>query len=257
MGSAHRSRGVGPLRLVAAVFLSTVPSALSAQVLTIHLVDESSGTPVNGALVTLVDSDGSTVWSGVSNSDGRLRLTPPEAGEYYIEANRLGYDRYRSPLLALKAEGALNLEIPMRASPVGLEGMEIVGEQARASLLESLGLSEAELGDRWIDRSEIEAMGVSGGPKDLIRRQNIPGLWIDEAAAHARTPVLCLTLRGRAGCAITVLDGALIQPSVAHHLDPATLEAVAILRPREAAILYGTRGGNGAVLFWTRAGAPR
>jgi hypothetical protein len=55
-------------------------------------------------------------------------------------------------------------------------------------------------------------------------------------------------------CALVVLNGSLISRERAIMIDPESIEAMAILVPREAATLYGSMGGVGAVLIWTKRG---
>jgi hypothetical protein len=50
------------------------------------------------------------------------------------------------------------------------------------------------------------------------------------------------------------LNGVVIDPVEINQIDPAMIESIAVLSPVDAATLYGTRGGNGAVLVWLRTG---
>jgi hypothetical protein len=52
-----------------------------------------------------------------------------------------------------------------------------------------------------------------------------------------------------------VLNGVVIDPVEANQMDPEAIEAIAVLSPMDATTLYGTVGGSGAVLIWTRRGS--
>jgi len=111
---------------------------------------------------------GEAVGSGISDETGRIVFSPPTAGEYIIEVVRLGYETFRSPLLALVREGGVGLELLMRPQAIGLEGFDVVTETRGAELLERPGLSAAELPPR----SAID--GPSPWPRGR-RSASLPG----------------------------------------------------------------------------------
>lgn len=136
-----------------------------------------------------------------------------------------------------------------------LQGFDVSVEREAERFLGQFGHTPQTLDERWIDRERIEAMGMPGLPKDLIRRQNVAGLWVTEVNAYENPrPALCVTFQRGRGCALTVLNGSVISPQAAYWIDPNTLESVAILRPPDATTFYGTRAAGGAVLMWTRTG---
>ncbi len=51
-----------------------------------------------------------------------------------------------------------------------------------------------------------------------------------------------------------MLNGVPIPGLQALDVDPETIESMAVLNPTEATVYYGTLGGAGAVLVWTRRG---
>lgn len=252
---------VGALaRCVVGLVLGLAPSFLAAQTVRGTIVDDLRSSVVSSARIIYVNPvTGAVVAEVESNADGRFTLPPPETGEYQLQISRLGYEPYESPLLRITRGGSdISIEFRLTPAAIGLEGLEVAAERSGSEILTPLGLNETELGARWIDRQDIEAMKMPGLPKDLIRWQNIPGLWVDEfdQTMGARAP-LCVTFRQGRTCAITVLNGAVISPVEAAFFDPHTIEAIAILRPSEAMILYGTIASGGAVLFWSRQGRPR
>ena len=210
-----------------------------------------------GAAVSLVDAKGKRQVQVMADSLGRYSLSPKESGDYMVEAERLGYETTRSPLFSMKLEGAVSLDLTMQPRPIGLEGFEVQTESEAVRTLRSYGHTPTGLGARWIDRKKIEAVKSALRLTDVIRWQAIPGIHVRVVNASPSNEPLCVeTLRsGHPGCALTVLNGIVVDPVDVNQLDPGLIEAIAVLSPRDAATLFGTRGGNGAVLIWTRTGS--
>lgn len=234
-----------------------------------RVVDDARESPVAGALLRLLDRDGDERARAESDAAGRFRLAPPRPGEYYLEATRLGYRRALTPLLAFSSvEGSVPLEILMSPAPIGLEGFEVeVDVETRAAADLSLaGVEPRELGNRWIDRREIEAVPIRNDLGSVLERQNIANIRIirRENLVPGSEPLgLCVALtRARTGsgmgtCALVVLNGLPITGEQAMAVDPDAVEAMAVLLPPEATTLYGTRGGRGALVIWLRSGGGR
>lgn len=236
---------------------ATLCSPAASQTIHGRLLEEQRDVPIEGAVVSLIDVDGEVRASSISDSLGRFTLSPPEAGEYHVRAIRLGYELSRTPLLALSAEGTADLDLLMRPEPVGLEGLEVSVERLAERYLGPLGHTPESLGQRWIDREDIDKMTLPGLPEDVIRWQGIAGVWVfdfDPGQLGARLCVQFTRRRIGDSCALTVLNGAVINSQAAYHLDPYSLEAIAILEPIDAVTLYGTAAHGGAVLMWTREG---
>jgi len=240
---------------VAALLLGLVlllPTSSQAQTLVGSVLEEGRNTPVAGATVSLVDQSGEPRAVVTSDSLGRCQLTPPEVGEYVVEAVALGYAATSSPLFAMTLDGSVPFDLMMRPNPIGLEGLEVEVEAIEVvatPFLQNFGHTPATLGNRWINRAEIESMNTPGLTKDIIRRQNIAGIWVEELAPF------CLKFSRRIRkCALTVLDGMVVPAGVAYDLDTRDIEAIAVMTPIDAATFYGTQAGGGAVVIWTRRG---
>ena len=242
------------LTLALGCTIACAPVAVAAQTIAGRVLEDGRDAPVASALVTLLDRDGERRAEAVSDSAGRFVLRPPDAGEYTIATTRLGYEPFRSPLLSLTTEGTVQMDLLLRPEPLGLEGFEVSVESRAVKDLKSFGHTPADLRRRWIDREAIESRRTALRTEDVIRWQAIPGVAVETAGGSPMLAPLCVySLRsGRAGCAITVLNGVIIDPVEANQLDPTTIEAIAVLSPVDAATLYGTQGGNGAVLIWLR-----
>lgn len=239
---------------------------LGAQTITGTVLDEARKSPVAGALVVLLDEEGEERAQALSDASGDFVIAPPEAGRYYLAVTRIGYHPTRSPLLALTFEGSAPLDLMMQPAPIGLEGFEVEVD-ARTRATEELRISGVEprdLGQRFVDRAEIEAVAIRDDVGKVLEHQTIGGIRVirPENLTPGSDPRmgLCVSLqRARRGngmgtCALIVLDGVPIRGDVALALDPETVGAMAVLLPVEAATLYGSRGGAGALLIWTRSG---
>jgi hypothetical protein len=230
---------------------------VEGQTLRGRVVEDGRDSPVAGANVSLLNRDGDHRAGASADSLGRFLLTPPEAGEYYIESVRIGYETTRSPLLALTAVDTVPFEITMVALPLGLEGFEVTVEAEAVQFLRSFGHTPASLRNRWIDADAIEAMPLPVGVREVIRWRGIAGLTVREDNSGA-VPTLCVMFqRGRTAtglnqCALILLNGVRIHPEIAQSINPADLEGIAVLTPVDASTFYGTNAGGGAVLMWTR-----
>ena len=105
-GGAHP-----PLRWVFLATLLGAASPLPAQTIVGRVVDESTETPILGAIVSLVTFTGEVDAQTLADDEGGFRITPTRVGEYYLEAARLGYETGRTPLLMLEMEGTVPLDL--------------------------------------------------------------------------------------------------------------------------------------------------
>lgn len=238
--------------LICAALCQSAPA--EAQRLTGRVLEEGRESPVQGAAVILITGGGERRTETTSDSLGRFALGLPNEPNFFLQVVRLGYETARTPLISTASADAADIEVLVRPLPLPLPGIEVSVERRAERFLGLLGYTPETLGQRWIDREDIAAMRLPGLPKDLIRRQGIPGLWVAEQDPVKGRPFLCVTLRQRRKCALTVLNGAVINPEAAYWIDPRDLEAVAVLTPTEATTLYGTQATGGAVLMWTRTG---
>ena len=252
---------VGAALLAAAAF-----QPLRAQTVLGRVLDDARESPVSGAAVRLLDKDGKKKAEALSDSLGRFVLTPPKAGEYYIEATRIGYQRSLSPLLAFAPrDDRVQLDLMMTPAPIGLEGLSVeVDVETRATEdLKISGVSPAALGNRWISRRDIEAVAIRPDVGNVLEHQNIAGMRVvrpENLTSGSDGLGLCVSLaRARTGtglgtCAMVVLDGVPITGEQALFVDPDAVEGMAVLLPSEATLLYGTKGARGVLRIWTRAG---
>jgi carboxypeptidase family protein len=243
--------------------LAGLPTAAHAQTIRGRVLDSVNERPVDGVIVALVTRDGEAKVQALSDAGGNFVIVPPEAGEYILVTTGFGYLETRSPLLALVMEGEAPIELMISPSPIGLEGLEISVEESAAEDLNIMGLSANQLGRRWITSKQIDAIQVKRDMGVILELTSQSGIRIirpENLTMGSENMGLCVSMQrgrtatGRGTCALVVLNGVPISGVQALNIDTEAIESMALLTPTEAAFQYGTLGGAGAVLVWTRAG---
>lgn len=240
------------------------PAPAASQTLLGRVLDLANDAPIGGVIVSLVARDGTERVRTVSDSIGHFVIVPPEDGEYVLVAARFGYMEARSPLLALVIEGQTAIDMIMTPEPIGLEGLEISVEEVATEELKRMGLSANELGNRWISRQRIEAIPLKLDVGAILEKTNQSGIRVirpgNDSALGGADMGLCVAITrartggGRGTCALIVLNGIPIAGVQALDIDPESIESMALLEPMEATTFYGTIGGSGALLVWTKRG---
>lgn len=240
------------------------PAPAASQTLLGRVLDLANDAPIGGVIVSLVTRDGTERVRTVSDSIGHFVIVPPEDGEYVLVADRFGYMEARSPLLALVIEGQTAIDMIMTPEPIGLEGLEISVEEVATEELKRMGLSANELGNRWISRQRIEAIPLKLDVGAILEKTNQSGIRVirpgNDSAMGGADMGLCVAITrartggGRGTCALIVLNGIPIAGVQALDIDPESIESMALLEPMEATTFYGTIGGSGALLVWTKRG---
>lgn len=174
LGSALVAAGV-------ACGLSVWTSPAAAQVITGRVLDAESGQPVVTAGVFLLDSERNRVDVYVADSTGNYLLEVPEAGEYSLFAQRLGYFETESPLFSVSPSSAgrtYTLDLEMRAEPIALDPIIAVVENERMEswLRRELGVNPNTIyGFRAYQGQRVaEARARADNSTELLRNLYIP-----------------------------------------------------------------------------------
>ncbi len=263
LGMMGMSTWLRRMTLVCALYGLAPAGELRAQTILGRVLDQVNEQPVEGVLVSLIARTGERRARALSDSIGRFVIEPPEAGEFLLVTDRFGYLETRSPLLALSTEGQAPLDLMIAPEPIGLEGLEISVEEQAVEQLSRMGLSADALGNRWIDREKIDAIPVKRDMGVILERTAQAGIRVtrpENLTMGSADIGLCVSLYrvrtadGGGQCALIVLDGIPMSGVGALDIDPEGIESIALLEPIEATTYYGTLGGAGAVLVWTRRG---
>jgi hypothetical protein len=120
------ARSTGRVLFLVCVIVSLAPAApAAAQLVRGTVVDASRGQPIPTAAVFLLNRERDHVAIIVADSLGRYVVQVPEAGEYYLVAQRFGYVDMETPLLRIGVERNYGLDLELRPQPLGLEGIEV------------------------------------------------------------------------------------------------------------------------------------
>jgi len=246
MRLASIGRFVGAL--VAASALATVP--LHAQTLQGRVVDDRDERPVPTALVRLVDEEGDQRAVSIADSAGFYRLDAPEPGVYRVEAARLGFENFETPLLEVTApDGVYAVDLLMRAEPVDLPGFTVMTsripvEESDQQIRLMLGASLLSLRYAPIRLEEIEDHIARGHSlEDLMRWTNTAGMIV-----RYTTDGPCFSLRGR-GCLPVYLNGLLLNRDFMGDVPLDMLYTIVVVTPTDPVIPYA----GGAILLYTEA----
>lgn len=244
-----------PLLLVATCVAVGLPGQAAAQAATGRVTDESTGEPVAGAMISLLDGSRDVVERVVSGPSGRYTIQAPDAGAFWITADFLGYRRLESPLLAMDDARTVTVDFELPVDPIELEGLAVEAERNEElrQRVRMWGVRPDDLGARWVGREQIERWQAAEDFGVALRSQGIAGIEVIRSLDGHGMPGVCVRIR-QGGCALVVWNGQPVSQVTAGLIPPMSLGAIVLLRPQEATLVYGTDGGNGAVLLFGLAG---
>ena len=119
-------RIVPTMRLALAMLL--LPASLSAQLVRGVVRDSASGGPAVGVLVALVDAAAGQRRTVLTDESGEFTIAAAGAGNFTLEAKRIGVRPAMTPTFALAAGETRELEIAVSSVVPRLAGMRITGK---------------------------------------------------------------------------------------------------------------------------------
>jgi len=125
------------------------------------------------------------------------------------------------------------------------------------SRMRSYGVQPTVLGQRFVPVEAIERRATAADFGQVLQWQSVAGMRVRRGLDTGPEPTVCVTLTRSRGCAITVLDGVVVPSEVAGSIPVEILGGIAVLTPVEATLSFGTDGGNGAVLIFTKGALIR
>jgi hypothetical protein len=114
--------------LIACTLVATVAPEAAAQTVRGRLLDASSAEPVAGALIILVDTDGSEVASTVTSARGTYFLRAPGSGVFRLRAERIGFESTTSEDLKLRVGESVTKELMASSSAIVLPVLAVESE---------------------------------------------------------------------------------------------------------------------------------
>lgn len=238
---------IGVFALVAIV---TSPARGGAQTFEGRVIDERDERPVPTALVRLVDEDGENRGVAIADENGGYRISAPGPGVYRLEAARLGYENFETPLLDAGADdGRYRIDLLLRPAPVALPGFTVETDAVPDEVVDQsirliLGLSVASLRYRPIRRAEIQRnIEMGRGLEGALRWSNNAGLIVERTADGP-----CFSLRAR-GCLPIYLNGLRLNRDFIVDVPLDMLDAIVVVTPTDGSLAYPA----GAILLFTDA----
>jgi hypothetical protein len=221
------------------------------------VVDDSTGTPIRGAQVTLTPGRNRVS----SDSAGRFLLAGVAPGDYAIQVSALGYAAVVGTL-TVTAEGAA---VQVRLAPAPIALGEVAVEVAQTTIgWSSTGFERRRAGHsgsgRFLDRAQLAARGNSNLPTIF---RGMPGVTIVSspdgslyaASASQQAPNALGSGAGKPCYAQVFVDGIFQSAGVdLRGYPPESLESVEYYRhPSSTPVEFRTGGSQcGTVLLWTR-----
>lgn len=115
------------LFLLLSVFV--LPCEASSQVFSGAAQSESTGEPIPGALVMILNERGEVQRATLTDSLGRFRVAASHQGTYYLQAERLGFQTVTAGPLRILADQPVSVSLRLPFEPIALEGIQVVSER--------------------------------------------------------------------------------------------------------------------------------
>lgn len=248
--------------------LGTVGPDVSAQTIRGHLLDATTGEPVDLGLVILLTEDGDSVTHALTDRGGYFSITSLNPGSFVLLGSGLGYEESKAGVFDLGMGGEVSVEFRLPAKPLPID--EILVELDRNVLEHKLIRTgfvrryQRNVGGHFVTPYHIEE-SPARSTEDLL--EPVPGVRV-QAISDADY--------GRIGDAVLIESrGSLCQPTV--YVDGTrvryqpdtggTLSSVIPLHQVQAVEVYRTaseipmeynatrterEGLCGVLVFWTR-----
>lgn len=265
MNGERAAWGTVPMAAAAVtLLLMTVPPSASGQIVRGAVIQELTRAPVVAAEVLLVTEDGTVVATTRSGPRGSFGVAGPESGRYRLSVQSPGFEPLVTALLDLGAERELTVSLELLPQATELPGLEVTVD-AFARVRDELahrGVLLEDLGGRFVSEEQIDRRIGARDLGEVVDMQGIPGLSFVRPenvwASDSSDQWLCVTMirsrsaTGSGNCAIIVLDGRKVNWNAVSSIPGFELKSIAVLNPVEATLIYGTTGGAGAVLLFTK-----
>lgn len=229
-------------------------TVLRAQVIRGTVVDASSRAPIAAATIDLFAERDSILLRATSDTGGAFSITLPRAGNFTIQAKRIGFLVARPTPFHVGPNETMTIEMRLDSRAVPLEPVAVT---ARGSDWESEFEQRRRTGafGRFLTRKDIESQNAQE-TTSLFR--TTPGVVIQRTRRGGSASQLLM--RGTAGlCQPAVfIDNLLVplneQVTLDHMLTPPMIEGVEIYSSVAGAPTQYRIGTCGALVFWTRHG---
>ena len=125
----HRSLALRVLT----VFVTTLPTATSAQSVLLRVIRAESSEPLFGALAYLLDEEGQPVRVSLTDERGRALFVGVDEATYRGRAEMIGMATAETSLFVVGGDTTIPQELRMESSAISLEGIEVSAEANRCT----------------------------------------------------------------------------------------------------------------------------
>jgi len=244
--SARRDCSVGRLGLACAVLIGLlIPAQGDAQTFRGRVLDDANDAPIPTTLVQVLDASGETLAVTSADSAGNYHISPPGPGVYRIEAQRIGYEAFQTPLLeTLDPEGVYPLDLLLHRAPIPIRGLTVSTERVARQLQLMTGMHPASLTKAPFSYEEIQR-NIEMGRSDLasiLRWSNTSSLLVFRTEDGP-----CFSLR-QSGCLPVYFNGFRYSQELLDVIPMDMIYTMVLMYPKES-IAYPA----GAVLLYSEA----
>src|SRR5690625_438727 len=247
--------------VLAPTALAQLPTGTAAVEITGLVVDESTGSPLAGAVITIEGTSSRTL----TNRDGQFSLSYSAGRDFTLVISNIGYKTHRQNFSS-SAE-MKNLEFALTPDHFELDEIVVTGiASARARSVAEVSVARVDAGDRLSKQIYTHL--------DQLVSGKIPGVQMHPAAGYVGGGYRFFVRGGGGlngtGQPLIFVDGVRIDDSELSllgsggqgysnllSLPPSAIENVEILKGPAAAAMYGTNASNGVVLITTKEGQQR
>lgn len=125
MATKVRGLAITLFLLAAGLVAGTRPAPAVAQLLSGRVSSEADGSPLQGAVVELLDTAGTEVVARLTGPDGRFSMRDAAPGRYRFRVGLLGYRTVTTDPFTLEAGQTLHRRLSVPLEPIRLEGIQV------------------------------------------------------------------------------------------------------------------------------------
>lgn len=229
MRSAARTGGS-----LALVLLALAPVGTVAQTIRGQLLDAENGAPVGLAGVFVLSAQRDVLVGAASDTGGFYSIDAPDAGEYYVYVQRIGYFENETPLFRAEPGRTYAVDIEMRPEPFRIDPLSVTvrNEELEDFLTLQFGRNPNSLfGYRAYQGSVLQQAKLGAKDNtDILRRLYV-------MVSHGRQ--VCINAFMSNGASLPSRQG------LARTTDPDTGGRIADGRVVSAGEAFDTGGGGG------------